>query len=468
MEQREFIDIIRSYRRRLNLAGFLNRLMFALSIGAGVGIVFQLLSFVMPIYYVNHYTVIALILAVATAAFVSLVRRSTMKQTALVMDSFGFQERIITAYENIRENGILPALQRNDAMERLKRQSDRIRIPLWPNLKKAALPFVLLAMMIGISFIPSQMKEQAKELHQIQKEAREKEEEIEEVLDKLEELAELEKDTLTPEQIAQMQEMMESLQASMSEYQQAASAEALQSAGEKLNYKYADMSSKMSALAKSMQEGASVSPMSTESMQAMADKLKEMSGNTSPEGDSLASNQGQNGQDNNSDGQGNGQSGQNNGQNGQGNDQNGQSNGQNGQGSDQGGQNGQGSDQSGQNGQGGGQDGQGNEQGDQGSGQNGQGDSYGNGRGTGSVNYAHDYVSIPNDIADSDNLTGNSVDHNNSEYFRAQNGLSWEGTHIPYDEVIESYEKNAYEGIAAGKYPSGMENVIKEYFSSFQ
>ncbi|MCH5250305.1 MAG: hypothetical protein J1E98_10235 [Lachnospiraceae bacterium] len=462
MDQREFINIIRSYRRRLNLAEFLKRLMFALSIGAGVGIVFQLLSFVMPLYYVNLYTVIALILAVAAAVFVSLVRRSTMKQAALVMDSFGFKERIITAYEHMRENGVLPALQRNDAMEQLRRHSDRIKIPLWPGLKKTALPVVLLAVMIGISFIPSRMKEQAKELHQIHNEAKEKEEEIEEVLDKLEELAELEKDTLTPEQIAKMQEMMESLQASMNEYRQADSAEALNAAGDKLNYKYEDMSSKMADMARSMQAGATVSPMSAESMQAMADKLKEMSGNPSSGGDSLASNQGQDEQD----GQGNDQSGQSNGQNGQGNDQNGQGNGQNGQngqGSDQGGQNGQ----NGQDGQGGSQNGNGNGQGEQGSGQNGQGDSHGNGRGTGSVNYEHDYVSIPNDIADSENLTGNSVDHNNSEYFRAQNGLSWEGTHIPYDEVIESYEKNAYEGIAAGKYPSGMENIIKEYFSSF-
>ena len=35
------------------------------------------------------------------------------------------------------------------------------------------------------------------------------------------------------------------------------------------------------------------------------------------------------------------------------------------------------------------------------------------------------------------------------------------------DAVIGSYEQSAYEGIAAGKYPSGMEDVIKNYFASF-
>ncbi len=52
-------------------------------------------------------------------------------------------------------------------------------------------------------------------------------------------------------------------------------------------------------------------------------------------------------------------------------------------------------------------------------------------------------------------------------YFRAQNGLSWEGTHMSQEAVLGSYEQKAYEGIAAGRYPSGMEEVIKEYFSSF-
>lgn len=59
------------------------------------------------------------------------------------------------------------------------------------------------------------------------------------------------------------------------------------------------------------------------------------------------------------------------------------------------------------------------------------------------------------------------MNHEFSEYFRAQNGLSWEGTHVSHEAVIGSYERNAYEGIAAGRYPSGMEDVIKNYFASF-
>ena len=444
MNQQEFVNIIRACRRRLNMAGFLTRLVFALSIGAGVGILFQVVSFVIPLYYVNVYTGIALLLAVVTAAVVSLIKCSTMEHAALVMDGFGFKERIITAYEHLKDEGALFALQRRDAMEHLRMHKERIRIPLWPDRKKTALTVTLLAVMIALVFVPSPMKDRAGELHRIRQEAREKEKEIEETIEELGKLTESEEEALTPEQLAALQEMMESLQSSMTEYQQASSAEALRAAGEKLKFKYENMSSQMSGLAESIRSGAAASPMSAESMQAMADKLGKMSGNASGNGSDLASNQ-----DQNDDSQGDGQNGQDNGQSGQGNGKNGQ-----GQGDGDGQGNGQG------NGQGSGQNGKG-------YGQSGQGNGTGTGRGTGTANNAHDYVSIPNAIADSENLTGNAADHDNSEYFRAQNGLSWEGTRMSYEAVIGSYEQNAYEGIAAGRYPSGMENVIKEYFSSF-
>jgi hypothetical protein len=44
--------------------------------------------------------------------------------------------------------------------------------------------------------------------------------------------------------------------------------------------------------------------------------------------------------------------------------------------------------------------------------------------------------------------------------------LAWEGSHVSYESVIGSYTENAYEGIQQGKYPSGMEDVIKDYFGS--
>lgn len=508
MEQREFVEIIKSCRRRMNLAALFRKLLFALSVGAGAGILFQAAALAVPFYYANLYTVAALLLAAAAGIAAAFARRGTMGEAALVMDGFGFEERIVTAYENLNEEDSVIVLQREDAMRHLRAHRDRIRIPLWPSWRQTFLFVTLAVLLIGLTMLPSAAKDRAGELHRIREEVREKEKEIEEVVNELEELAQEE---LTPEQQAALQEMLESMQSSLTEHQQAASMEALAAAGEKLDYKYENMSSQLSELAQSLQNGASASPVAAESMQAMADKMQEMSGREPSGETSLASNQNGNGQSgqnngnsqggqsgqnngnsqsgpnsgnsqsgqNNGNGQssqnnGNGQSGQNNG-NGQndqnsGNGQSGQNNG-NGQG-DQG-QSGQnnGNGQSGQGGENGsgqggnGEDGQGGSGNSQGG--NGQGDGSGSGRGTGSSNAPHDYVSVPGAIADSGNLAGNAVDHAFSEYFRTQNGLGWEGTHVSHEAVIGSYERNAYEGIAAGRYPSGMEDVIKNYFASF-
>ena len=429
MEQGEFLRIIRSCRRRMNIADFVKKSVFALSIGAGAGIILQAVAFFVPIYYADLYMVLAFVLAELSAFVVMLVKQTTMEQAALRMDGFGFEERIVTAYEQLDREGTLVRLQREDAMKQLREHRDRIQIPLMPSLKRTALLLMLLVISMGLSLLPSAAKERAGELHNIREEAREKENELEEFIEALEQL---EQEKLTKEQQEMLHEMAESLESSLSEYQQAVSEEMLAAASRKLDYKYENMSSQLSDLIQELQNGAGVSVASADAMEELADQLKKMRDERFAQGD----------------GSGTGQGGSN------GNDQTGQSG--EGDGNGQGGE-GDGSGQNGQNGDG------------NGNGQNGQGEGSGsgNGRGDGSSSTPHDYVSVPNAVVDSENLTGNVGSHETSEFFRAQNGLNWEGEHTSYEAVIGSYEQNAYEGIAADRYPSGMEDIIKEYFASF-
>ncbi len=432
MSQREFVKIIQSCCLRLNVAEFLKKAVFVLCIGVGVGILFEAIAFMIPFYYAGFCTIMTLILALLTAAVLAFIKRKNMEQTALVMDRFGFDERIVTAFENLKKEGKLVELQRVDAMRQLQTQRDKIRIAILPSWKRIAGLTGLFAILIVLALMPSAMKERARELHHIRGEAKEKTEEIEEILETLENLSR--EQDLTLAQQAALQEMAESLQASQEEFQQASSMEMMKAASQKLEYRYENIGNELTALAQSIQNGAAISPVTAESMQALSEKLQEMSeaklaqGNSGQAGD--PNGDGQNGQPGNQNGDGqNGQSGNQNG-NGQGEQTVGDSaNGSNGQGD--------------------------------------QGDGSGIGRGTGTSSTPHDYVSIPNEIAKSENLTGSAVNHDASEYFHAQNGLSWEGTHMSYEAVIGSYEQNAYEGIAVGKYPSGMEEIIKEYFSNF-
>lgn len=428
MEQRAFVKMIHAFQRRMNIASVLQKSIAALCIGAAAGILFQAAALVVPFYYASLYSGLALVLSLLTALVLAYVKRISPEQAALAMDSFGFDERIITAYECLGQEGVLVRLQREDAMNQLAEHQDRIRLALLPSWKKPVLLLGFLAVMSGLALLPSAVKERARELHEVRKEAREQMKELDELASSLDKLAQEE---ISQEQKNTLQEMLGSLEASRTEFEQADSAKLLFAATNKLEYKYAMMGSELEEFAKRLRDGVAASPMTAESMQVLAERMQELGGMQLAKGTGAQT----------------------------GSNQQGQSGSQNGQGSSgsQAGQNGNGS-QNGQNGSGSQTTQSGNQMSDH---------SKGSGRGVGSDSTPHDYVSVPNDITDSGNLTGNAANHEASEYFRAQNGLGWEGEHTTYESVLESYEQKAYEGIAAGQYPSNMEEVIKEYFSSF-
>lgn len=428
MEQRAFVKMIHAFQRRMNIASVLQKSIAALCIGAAAGILFQAAALVVPFYYASLYSGLALVLSLLTALVLAYVKRISPEQAALAMDSFGFDERIITAYECLGQEGVLVRLQREDAMNQLAEHQDRIRLALLPSWKKPVLLLGFLAVMSGLALLPSAVKERARELHEVRKEAREQMKELDELASSIDKLAQEE---ISQEQKNTLQEMLGSLEASRTEFEQADSAKLLSAATNKLEYKYAMMGSELEEFAKRLRDGVAASPMTAESMQVLAERMQELGGMQLAKGTGAQT----------------------------GSNQQGQSGSQNGQGSSgsQAGQNGNGS-QNGQNGSGSQTTQSGNQMSDH---------SKGSGRGVGSDSIPHDYVSVPNDITDSGNLTGNAANHEASEYFRAQNGLGWEGEHTTYESVLGSYEQKAYEGIAAGQYPSNMEEVIKEYFSSF-
>lgn len=428
MEQRAFVKMIHAFQRRMNIASVLQKSIAALCIGAAAGILFQAAALVVPFYYASLYSGLALVLSLLTALVLAYVKRISPEQAALAMDSFGFDERIITAYECLGQEGVLVRLQREDAMNQLAEHQDRIRLALLPSWKKPVLLLGFLAVMSGLALLPSAVKERARELHEVRKEAREQMKELDELASSLDKLAQEE---ISQEQKNTLQEMLGSLEASRTEFEQADSAKLLFAATNKLEYKYAMMGSELEEFAKRLRDGVAASPMTAESMQVLAERMQELGGMQLAKGTGAQT----------------------------GSNQQGQSGSQNGQGSSgsQAGQNGNGS-QNGQNGSGSQTTQSGNQMSDH---------SKGSGRGVGSDSTPHDYVSVPNDITDSGNLTGNAANHEASEYFRAQNGLGWEGEHTTYESVLGSYEQKAYEGIDAGQYPSNMEEVIKEYFSSF-
>ncbi len=455
MDERNYLlQEIRRSRRKLNMAKTLDTCTCFLACAGVAAIVLEAVSLWVPFYYVHWCAGIVLLAAFAAGLVYSVVKRAGLHEAARKMDTFGLQERVQTAYEQMEDESAFARMQRQDAAKRLREKSEKkeIRIRLLPDKRHLTAAALSLVLACGLAFLPSQARETASQRHAIHQEAKEKQKELSELTDALEQM---DTSTLTEEQKAKLSELQEALNRSMQELARADSREALGAAESKLGFKLEQTSQSLANLASQMSKEQQAAIAQAQALaKAAADADGKSSGSN---GTQSASNGGSNG----TPGAGNGSSGDgNNGNNGNG------SNGNNGSGdgnSSDGDNNGNGSG----NGSGDGSNGTGSNGNGSGNGNgNGNGSGNGSGRGTGQGGGTHDYVSVPNAVGNDENLTGNKTGEENGDSYRAQNGLVWEGDHVSLDSVIGDYTKDAYEGISSGRYPSGMEDVIKDYFKN--
>ncbi len=440
------ITQIRKCRNRINLARLIDCGIVFAAAGGVPGMICELVSLVRPFYYAHLAAALCFGLGLLAGAGYALYRWSDLEAAARRLDSFGLEERMVTAYELLdrgAETGdVWVQLQRQDAFEHYNRARAGIRIPLWPD-KRHVLALVLSAVIVaGLGFVPSPVREQAQLRHQVQKEAEEEQKHLEQLMDALKGV---DMESMTEEQRMRMQELLEAMQRSREELAQADTWESLGLARERLDYKYQQAGQSLAQLASQMENPGAAGIASAQALARAAAQNGADLSQVSLDGAHLSPGQ-------------TGDSGENGGAMGiNGNASNGT--GGNGNGNGAGGNAGSGV---GGSGSGGGGNGNGSGEGVG----SGQGNGIGGGRGTGSSNAAHDYVSIPNEIADDSSLIGQKDGDQDSDYFRQQNGLAWEGDHVDYNSVISQYTNRAYEGISMGRYPSGMESVIREYFEN--
>lgn len=441
----EYINLfINNVRLKLNSRQFRASLIKTIMWGLLSMLVIQSVSLFIPMYYSVYIGIAAVAISILAGICIGIKKRIDNRQAAIYIDSFGFKEKIITAYENQSYKDRVCQLQREDAERTLRNNQVRVRIDRNIPWLRVAIDLILIICILLVSVMDTPARNKAREIHLAKKQAEEAVKEINEMLEALEKV---EKGELSDAELKELEKMMKSLELSKENFKKVKSKSELESARSAYDYKLGDIEDKLNSIANGKSGNA------YKSIKDAAEIAKNQKGS-----ENLASNTSETGQN------GNGQSGENqNGENGQsGENQNGESgeSGQNG-----GNQNGEGG-QSGQSG--GNQNGEGGQSAQgkgQGEGQNGNGGSGGSGAGQGNQtgeserNHNHDYVSV------NKNITGKYSENNSSEYSREKNGLAWDGEKVPYNTVINDYKNNAYDGIEKGKYPGSVSGIIKDYFS---
>lgn len=442
-EKSYLIRKIKAFKGMKNSAVLLDAILVGLAVSGVPAAMLEFFSIFFPFYPVHFATAGCFLMGVAAGLVFAIIRRIDMKSAARYMDSFGLGERVLTAYENLHRPEEIYALQRTDTISHVKEQEENLKVRICPPGRHFTAFALSVCMVLLFALIPSQAKDTARERHEVTLEAKEQEKELEKELSNLKKA---DTSSLTREQKQALKELQESLKLSMEALKTVKSKEALAEEKQKLTYKYDAAEELLAENTKaSAQDFAGIGSENGEN----TGNQDKGSGDTSGDESNASDNSGNGnstqdagaGSGNNSNGAGSSQS-----ENSSENNDSSQSGSSNGEGSG--------------NGTGGNGNGSGSGVG------NGNGSGSGSGRGTGSSDTGHDYVSIPNKVGNDSSIAGNKGDSKDSDYYRAKNGLAWEGEHVSVDSVIGDYTKDAYESIASGRYPKGMESVIRDYFQS--
>ncbi|MDD6444259.1 MAG: hypothetical protein PUF81_00215 [Lachnospiraceae bacterium] len=442
-EKSYLIRKIKAFKGMKNSAVLLDAILVGLAVSGVPAAMLEFFSIFFPFYPVHFATAGCFLMGVAAGLVFAIIRRIDMKSAARYMDSFGLGERVLTAYENLHRPEEIYALQRTDTISHVKEQEENLKVRICPPGRHFTAFALSVCMVLLFALIPSQAKDTARERHEVTLEAKEQEKELEKELSNLKKA---DTSSLTREQKQALKELQESLKLSMEALKTVKSKEALAEEKQKLTYKYDAAEELLAENTKaSAQDFAGIGSENGEN----TGNQDKGSGDTSGDESNASGNSGNGnstqdagaGSGNNSNGAGSSQS-----ENSSENNDSSQSGSSNGEGSG--------------NGTGGNGNGSGSGVG------NGNGSGSGSGRGTGSSDTGHDYVSIPNKVGNDSSIAGSKGDSKDSDYYRAKNGLAWEGEHVSVDSVIGDYTKDAYESIASGRYPKGMESVIRDYFQS--
>ena len=236
---------IKDCRRKLNLAKILENCVYYISFGALAAVLVEGISLFVPFYYANYFAAGCIGIGCLTGLVRTFLTWADMKAAAKKLDSFGLQERTMTAYENLDKEDAFTKMQRNDAVQMLKENESNIRISIKPNTRHLLAFVFSLACVCTLALVPSVAKEQAKEQHALKQEVKEKKKELSSVMDALEDI---DTKSLSAEEKKKLQELMKSLEMSKKELDQVDSAQELASANERLQFKYQETAQSLTGI----------------------------------------------------------------------------------------------------------------------------------------------------------------------------------------------------------------------------
>lgn len=166
---KKIISFIKTYGKRIKINFLLDKILFGILL-CGV-LSFILLSVSVFVPFKDCYRVIAIlcILIILGSFIYGILKLPNIKKIALLIDSKGLKERVITSLCLSNDNSDLAITQKKDTIEKLKNFNYKEKFPIKIDRKKLLKIGVLIVICTGILLVPSTSKTKAKELRNFEK-----------------------------------------------------------------------------------------------------------------------------------------------------------------------------------------------------------------------------------------------------------------------------------------------------------
>lgn len=510
---KEILRFVRYVRDRMHMSKMADITAKALLIALGISFLLTFLSRFFPVYDPYGKGVIVTAIVTAGGFIISLFMTPKSQSAAMLIDSKGLYERTITALELIEDDSEISHMQKKDALNHLNNMDIKKEIKIIMPKKVLAICGLLAVLILISSFIPNPMKEKAEELYRIKKQIQSREKEVEQIIKKVEnnnkismvqkkealkELNELKKEMNKAKDINQAQKALQRTENKIDMLKQKFSDKDMDKiidtfSKNKATKDLADtikrgergkIKKDLKDITKSLQnlkeddvkklagsmgelsEALKANPELAEAFYEFAQKMAEgefgdLENEMEALGDEITKlmenskfqkamdeviKQLRNGVSQNQGCQSQGQ--------GQGQGQGGQGQGQGGQGQGQGGGAGSGS----------GNDGNGMTNGGGSSG-------LGNKGTTGGEIKEYEKVFAPKLLGgegEKDMLKGSKGEGGQTKIYKTEQGMTIKGEMQPYNRVIGEYKEQAFQNLEGSEIPQGMQDIVKDYFSSLE
>jgi hypothetical protein len=275
---RELLQLFRKVRDRVHGNLILNYAIIGAAVALVCSVLAALLSRFIPIYAVYSKAALGVLGASLIAVIYGAFKTPGNRQVALKVDSLGLQERTLTAVDLIGEQSTFATLEKQDALKHLKAINFKKVIPIRPNRKYILLCALLITVLTVSAFLPNPMAEKAREMNQLKQEIAKQQKKITEVEKKVVKNAKLTEEQ-KKEAEAKLQELKKELKAAQSKKD---IDKALQKSQKKLEYlsdKYTDSKENLEKLINTLAQNQATKQLAdmlkNSSEQQLKDNLKQ-------------------------------------------------------------------------------------------------------------------------------------------------------------------------------------------------